>query len=120
MTVTLYRLTVISTVRNFQSCVAPTRNRSSTAYTNLVDLRDQVAQAAQEAAAGGLSSFFTLSPPKVLQLAASFTSVLAETFIAMSAATAQIPICGATAEATAGQQLTTIWPDVQSCINQSG
>jgi len=115
MTVTLYRLTVISTGPNIQSCVKPAMDRLSDAYTTLVDLRDQ---AAQEAAAGG--PFFMFSPPRVLQLAASFTSILAELFIAMPAATAQIPICGATAATTASRQLNNILADVQRCINQSG
>jgi hypothetical protein len=85
-----------------------------------MELRDQVAQAAQEAAAGGLSSSFTSILSRALQLAASLTSVLAELAIAMPAATAQIPICGAMVAATTGQQLNTILADVQSCINHSG
>jgi len=120
MYVTVYRFTAISTGTNIRSCAAPAIGRLYKAYLDLLNLRDQAAQVAQETAAVSLGNLFQFGISRGLQLAASFTSVGTELATALPAATAQIPICGATAAATAGQQLNTILANVQSCIIQSG
>jgi len=120
MSATVYSFSVISTATNIQSCATRATGSLSKAYTDLVGLGDQAAQAAQDAASKDLFSFFPFITSKGLQLAASLTTVMAQLATAVAAATAHIPICGTNAAATAGQQLNTILANVQNCVNQSG
>jgi len=120
MSATVYSFSVISTAANIQSCATPAIGNLSNAYLKLLDLRDQAAQAVQDAASVGFFNILPFITSRGLQIASSVPAVMAQLAIAVPAATAQIPICGATVAATAGQQLSSILANVQSCVNQSG
>jgi hypothetical protein len=116
MSVTVQSLLVISTGANVQNCATSAIGNLSYAYSDLLNLSSQAAQIVQEVAAANIFTVFSVITSRGLQLASSLTSVLLELATAVPIATAQIPICGATVAAAAGQQLNTIFANVQSCV----